>query len=140
VRTHASVSLKKEFSKPSVEQWEQLYEIAKNQPEPTPPITIPSEWDKDIENENAPVAEKEPYQLQQKYVLSAIKSGFILIEQQAAHERIIYEQVLHALNANKSYTQKQLFPQTIHLPPSDVALLNELLPEVQALGFDIQPF
>ncbi|MEZ4934678.1 MAG: hypothetical protein R2788_21435 [Saprospiraceae bacterium] len=74
------------------------------------------------------------------YIVSQIKSGFILIDQQAAHERILYERYLAAMESNDAYTQKELFPKTIELPPAEAAIMQEILPELNLLGFDIQDF
>ncbi|MEZ4987370.1 MAG: DNA mismatch repair endonuclease MutL [Saprospiraceae bacterium] len=83
---------------------------------------------------------KEPYQLHNRFIVSTIKSGFVLIDQQAAHERILYEHYLGLLREKKAVTQGQLFAQTIALPPSDAVLLMDMLPQLNALGFDIAPF
>jgi DNA mismatch repair protein MutL len=129
-------------AKSSLRNWERLFEIAKQDPDKDS-FTIPSEW-KELEKTDAPDTleqeSKEPYQLQNRYVVSPIKSGFVLIDQQAAHERILYEETLHAMKNNKMPSQQQLFPQTIRLNISDVELLKEMMPEVNALGFDIQEF
>jgi DNA mismatch repair protein MutL len=129
-------------AKSSLRNWERLFEIAKQDPDKDS-FTIPSEW-KELEKTDAPDTleqeSKEPYQLQNRYIVSPIKSGFILIDQQAAHERILYEETLHAMKNNKMPSQQQLFPQTIRLNISDVELLKEMMPEVNALGFDIQEF
>lgn len=83
---------------------------------------------------------KEPYQLHNRYIISSIKSGFFLIDQQAAHERILYEKYLQTLADQQSLSQGQLFAQTIELPPADALLFTEMLPELNLLGFDIEPF
>ncbi|HRF40163.1 MAG TPA: DNA mismatch repair protein MutL, partial [Saprospiraceae bacterium] len=69
-----------------------------------------------------------------------IKSGFLLIDQQAAHERILYEQYLRVLGEQAASVQHQLFPRTVALPPADAVLLREIRPQVNLLGFDIQEF
>jgi len=129
-------------AKSSLRNWERLFEIAKKDPE-NESFTIPSEWKEYEKTDTLEALEqesKEPYQLQNRYVVSPIKSGFIIIDQQAAHERVLYEETLHAMKHNKMPTQQQLFPQTIRLNISDVELLKEMMPDVNALGFDIQEF
>jgi DNA mismatch repair protein MutL len=64
----------------------------------------------------------------------------MLIDQQAASERILYERYLAALENQPIATQKALFPKNIELPAADAALLRDILPEVNCLGFDIQEF
>ncbi len=84
--------------------------------------------------------EVEPVQIHRSYILATIKGGLIIIDQQAAHERILFERFSDALVHNKRYTQKQLFPATIRLNAEDTVLLADILPAVNALGFDIQHF
>ncbi|MCX6197669.1 MAG: DNA mismatch repair endonuclease MutL [Bacteroidetes bacterium] len=81
-----------------------------------------------------------PHQIQRRYIVSQIKSGFILIDQQAAHERIMFERYLKLLDRNKNESQRQLFPQNLDLNAMDAQVLHQLLPEINNLGFDIQEF
>lgn len=107
-------------------------------------ITIESKWsgegEMDDDSGSFSKQKKEPYQIHSSYIVSQIKSGFILIDQQAAHERILYERYLAALESNDAYTQKELFPKTIELAPAEAAIMQEILPELNLLGFDIQDF
>lgn len=80
------------------------------------------------------------YQLHQRFILSHIKSGFIIIDQQAAHERILYERFLMFLDDRKGMSQQNLFPQTIHLSPADFQLVKELWEDIKTLGFDLREF
>lgn len=84
--------------------------------------------------------QKEPYQIHGQYIVSHIKSGFLLIDQQAASERILYERYLEALGDRPAATQKMLFPKALELPAADAALLRDILPEVNCLGFEIEEF
>ncbi len=84
--------------------------------------------------------QKEPYQIHGQYIVSQIKSGFLLIDQQAASERILFERYLEALRQQPVATQQALFPKNIELPPADATLLRAILPEVNRLGFDIAEF
>ncbi|MCW5922864.1 MAG: DNA mismatch repair endonuclease MutL [Saprospiraceae bacterium] len=84
--------------------------------------------------------QKEPYQIHGQYIVSHLKSGFLLIDQQAASERILYERYLDALGNQPIATQKMLFPKTLELPAADAALLRDILDEVNRLGFEIAAF
>ncbi len=83
---------------------------------------------------------KEPYQIHASYIVSHIKSGFILIDQQAASERIIYEKYLNAIEETNVGVQQILFPRTLRFSTADAVLLKDILPEINRLGFDIQEF
>ncbi len=74
------------------------------------------------------------------YVLVPTVKGFLLVHQQSAHERVIYERLLVALQGKPVATQRSLFPVTIELAPADAVLLNELLPDLQQMGYSIEPF
>lgn len=74
------------------------------------------------------------------YLIVPTGQSFLLVHQQLAHERIIYERLVNALQGKPVATQRSLFPSTIELAPADAVLLNELLPDLQQLGYTIEPF
>ncbi len=80
------------------------------------------------------------YQLHNKYILAHIKTGMIVIDQQAAHERILFENYLEMVEKHKGVSQQQLFPQTLEFSAADTVILKELNDELQGLGFDINEF
>ncbi len=129
----------------NLRHWEKLYEgldeLAPAQPEA---LIIESGWNADAPMDDAAGTfskkQKDPYQIHGTYIVSHIKSGFLLIDQQAAHERILYEQYLRVLGEQAASVQHQLFPRTVALPPADAVLLREIRPQVNLLGFDIQEF
>ncbi|HLP95322.1 MAG TPA: DNA mismatch repair endonuclease MutL [Saprospiraceae bacterium] len=84
--------------------------------------------------------QRDPYQIHGQYIISHIKSGFLLIDQQAASERVLYERYLAALENQPIATQKALFPKTIELSAADATLLRDILDEVNCLGFEIAEF
>ena len=84
--------------------------------------------------------QREPYQIHGQYIVSHLKSGFLLIDQQAASERVLYERYLLALENQPIATQKALFPKTVELSAADAALLRDILDEVNCLGFEISEF
>jgi len=79
-------------------------------------------------------------QLHNQYILSQTPTGFILINQQAAHERIIYERLQEAAKGKAVATQRSMFPVTIELAPADTVLLEDLMNDLQQLGYMIEPF
>lgn len=80
------------------------------------------------------------WQLHEKYILARIRSGFMIVDQHAAHERILYERALSSMDQGLGMTQQLLFPHTIEFEPGDHELVLELLPDLSALGFDIGRF
>jgi DNA mismatch repair protein MutL len=124
---------------PIPQNWDTLYEIARKQSDEQqelhPEVTIPVQ-----EQEVSKSSERQLFQIHNRYILSQIKSGFMLINQQAAHERILYERFLQQLDNHSGTSQQSLFPQTVTLNTGDFELLKELLPDVRNLGFDIREF
>lgn len=78
------------------------------------------------------------WQLHNRYILTQTRSGLTLIDQHAAHKRIIYEKALSATEETLPGTQQLLFAQTVDLSATDFSLLKELLPIIQRMGFSIQ--
>lgn len=81
-----------------------------------------------------------PIQVHNSYILSQIKSGFILIDQKSAHERILYEKYLTALENSHMPSQQELFPVSLELNPEKAAILLELGPKLNDLGFLVEEF
>ncbi len=119
-------------------EWEQLYAVAKGDREVImhSRLSLPETEEEEI----ADKPQSQPTQVHHRYILSQIKSGFIVIDQQAAHERILYERYLGALNRHAPGSQRQLFPKTINFSPDDALLLREILEQVNILGFEVQEF
>ena len=80
------------------------------------------------------------WQLHNKYIFSQIKSGLMIVDQHVAHERILYERALRSMEDNHPSSQQLLFPQHLDLPSRDMALVRELLPELERIGFQIRFF
>ncbi len=80
------------------------------------------------------------WQLHNKYLVSQIKSGLVIIDQHAAHERIIYERVKSNIRSRESASQQLLFPQTLELTIEDYTYLLEILPYLGKVGFIIKGF
>ena len=87
------------------------------------------------------IAEKSPahYQYKGKYIMTAVKSGLMIVDQHRAHVRILYEQYLERLANRHVESQKTLFPEALHLTPGDDVLLQKIMPELQNLGFELSP-
>ncbi len=80
------------------------------------------------------------YQLHRRYILTQVKSGLMIIDQVAAHQRILYEKYLSYLQNNTATIQKLIFPISVELNPSDYALVMDIRNEISSLGFDFELF
>lgn len=79
-------------------------------------------------------------QIHQTYIVAATAEGFLLIHQQQAHERILYERLSEAASGKQMLTQHSLFPAAIELSSADSALMQELMTDLKVLGYLIEPF
>jgi len=145
-----SASGKSEFEKSNLQAWENLYDNLQRQPTETDSSPASGGGDSYIllskisgdeqANEMLKDDGKPPYQVHKSYILSHVKSGMLLIDQQAAHERILYEDNLRMMEGQRSLTQKELFPRTIQLDPGKGTMLYDMLDKVNALGFEVEHF
>lgn len=93
------------------------------------------------ENKDLPAAdEKFVFQLQHKFIVRAVNAGLMIIDQQLAHERILFERFVNQFKNKASDSQQSLFPQTIDLSASDFALVLEMQQEINSLGFRFEIF
>ena len=124
--------------KPVDEQWEQLYEGLNHQDSVERDI-FESESETEINTSQSILAEKSPahYQYKGKYVMTAVKSGLMIIDQHRAHVRVLYERYLEQIQQQTSHSQKVLFPEVLQFPVSDEVILEKLLPEMSKMGFEL---
>ena len=85
------------------------------------------------------IEERSPshYQYKGKYVMTAVKSGLMIIDQNRADIRIRYERFMHQMEQEVSRTQKVLFPEVVQFAPSAKVMVVKLLPYLQKVGFDL---
>lgn len=108
---------------------------SRNEGSPNSPFTI-----------DHPIAIGSPFtihqviQLHQTYIIVQNQEGYLLIHQQNAHERVLYERFIKATSGKPIAIQQSLFPITIELAAADTVLLNELLPDLHYLGYHLEPF
>ncbi|WP_207535437.1 DNA mismatch repair endonuclease MutL [Desertivirga arenae] len=125
-------SEKKDVSK----NWGSLYEIVESPVAEQQQIELEPE----IEKKSHKTSDRQIFQLHNRFIISQIRSGFMLIDQQGAHERVLYERFLQQLDTHKGASQQSLFPQTVTLSAVDFELVRELLPDIQSLGFQVREF
>ena len=125
-------------TKPKADNWDSLYssfekdtnEIIEHQNEKQEQQVISTNWDEEEDETKTLV------QLHNKYIFTQLKSGFLIIDQQRAHERILFEQFLKNLEEKQGTTQQLLFPETVDFVSADAELINELSEEIESLGFN----
>mgnify|MGYP003635185591 CR=1 FL=1 len=111
--------------------WEKLYQEKE--------IVIPTESSKNNEQNFGEQAfqERKIIQLHKKYLLSQITSGFILIDQERAHQRILIEKLKAQTKDKKAGSQQLLFPQELDFSASNSVILESLIPDLEQIGFEI---
>lgn len=85
------------------------------------------------------IEDKSPthYQYKGSYIMTAVKSGLMIINQHRAHVRILYEAYLRQLSEHKVHSQKVLFPEMVQFSVSDSVILEHILPEMTEMGFQL---
>lgn len=81
-----------------------------------------------------------PFQLHQAYILFQHAEGLVLVHQQLAHERILYERMQEAMQGTPMAMQRSLFPAVLQLSPGDAALMADIIPDLKPLGYLVEPF
>ena len=122
--------------------WEQLYENLKPADDDVAPGLFDEETkaDEPVQSaEHNEIAEKSPahYQYKGRYIMTAVKSGLMIIDQHRAHVRILFEKYLSLLHDNKSFPQKVLFPEVVHFSVSEELVLRKIMPQMSSLGFEL---
>ncbi len=79
-------------------------------------------------------------QIHNSLIIAENENGFIVIHQQNAHERVLYERFTEAMQGKPIAVQRSLFPAAIELSPADSVLLTELIPDLNILGYQVEPF
>ena len=121
-------------SQPRGGQWTSFFDLKKEDtaPEPTQQTTL---TEMQTENKVPPSQPQPCLQLMGSYIVSTMPSGLLVIDQQAAHERIIYDRLMsHESNAA---AQQLLFPVNCQFSPADADIFSELIPDLQKQGFEI---
>jgi DNA mismatch repair protein MutL len=121
------------FQKPSAQPWEALYAGIEQTSQ------LIDETDREASTsfmfQQHEVEQRNIFQLQRKFVISTLKSGLLVVNQQRAHERILYEKLLRQLTVQNGVSQQLLFPIKINLPVEEVAVLMNLQEELEHTGF-----
>lgn len=125
--------------------WDKLYE-GLQQLDETADI-MPEEKESDIftssvdNSQPSIIDEKSPahYQYKGKYIMTAIKSGLLIIDQHRAHIRILFDKYLAQIEGKTGKSQQMLFPEMVQFTPSETVILQQIMPDLEKLGFELTP-
>lgn len=121
----------------NVTDWEKFYEGFNNSADHPDSFKTVSRMDKDEPGLIPDSRETTFIQLKNKYILTPVKSGLMIVNQKRAHERILFEKYIRSFANNLAVAQQSLYPETITLDPADYTILTEILDDLHATGFDI---
>ncbi len=129
------------FKKEKVANWEGLYvglesntnaietDFSEVTFESEPETTSIFDNDKDVEHKQT------TYQLNNKFIISTIKSGMLVIDQHRAHQRVLYEDYLKHITVKEGVSQQLLFPLELHFSKQDIEIIQQLKEDLEATGF-----
>lgn len=139
------------FQKQSVSGWERLFEVGGNSTEISRGkeirnigeeeiLTISSKANEDVIQLPEGNASGATFQVENNYIVAQMSTGLMIIDQQSAHERILYERYRKQINQAAGASQQCLFPPHIQLSQADFALVMDIREELMSLGFVIVEF
>jgi len=129
------------FKRQDVSQWEQLYKGFESDEKQEPNLLDdiqPTQQTIDINSTNNDITRF--FQLKNRYILTSVKSGLMIINQKRAHQRIIFDEYIFKTINKDILRQKLLYPYKLELNTIDAELLKTILQEINKLGFEIEPF
>ena len=123
--------------KPS-QEWQRLYEGLPKETAPEEPALFPETVEVTGQASITDIAPTH-YQYKGRYIMTAVKSGLMIIDQYRADVRIRYERYLHQLTEAPAQSQRLLFPEMVELSSAEAVLMTDLLPSLTTLGFEVTP-
>jgi len=131
------------YKRPSLD-WEKFYEGFEKDKDNVNPVIEPEDGtdifhSSDRQNNDQPVISDlvKHYQYKNRYILTSVKSGLMLIDQHRAHVRILFDQFLSQIRLKRGVSQRTLFPEIIELSPSEASMIPYLIDDLEAIGFDL---
>jgi len=124
------------------EEWESLYPPTQGSSDTQEQELFPSEEEdggieatpaSDIVTDRSPVH----YQYKGRYIMTAVKSGLMIIDQHRAHIRVLYEEYMKKVRNHSWMTQKVLFPEVVEFSSAESETLSRMMPQLTAMGFSI---
>jgi DNA mismatch repair protein MutL len=86
----------------------------------------------------APISGNIYFQVKNRFILTPVKSGLMIIDQRRAHERILFEQFLSAITTNRAISQQLLFPETLEFSPADAMIISDISDDLKIFGIDLR--
>ena len=127
--------------KQDVMNWETLYSVERTNEKlfDVADDFMPMEEDLSLSSELSGEMEKstQHYQYKGKYVMTAVKSGLMIVDQNRAHIRVLYDRYRVQMENGTGVSQRLLFPEMIQFPPSEGVVLEHLMDDMQRLGFEL---
>ena len=94
-------------------------------------------WYSQSEDSSSAEASSRHYQYKGRYILTSVKSGLMIIDQQRAHIRILYDRYLTQITSRKGVSQGMLFPDIMHFSASEIPVLQSIMEDLSCLGFEL---
>lgn len=126
--------------KPVDQQWQKLYKA--DTPSQSSLLLRTEQDQQDSGREEIATQVSESSQVMQvngRYIVTRVKSGLMIIDQHNAHQRILYDKLMLRLTDKQTGSQQNMFPQTVNFSPANADILREIYPQMQVLGFVIEP-
>ena len=118
----------KGIPKASKSSWESLYSG----------LEMPNDNSADEELKLAIEQAPKVFQLLRKFIVTTTRSGLLIIDQQRAHQRVLYEKFLTSITKRDTVSQQLIFPKEVELTPQQIALFGELEANLNAMGFVVK--
>lgn len=137
--SHKAPSYNEQRDRKNVSNWETMF--SQHMHSAPSADVIPAVQQALHETQTKPLNEGAAFmQLHERYILSPMKNGFLVIDQQRAHERILYERYIHAMARQQVQVQQKLFPENVTFSPALTHIAETQIAALQSIGFDIHPF
>lgn len=139
-------SSKSHYKKEPVAQWESLYVGLESKGTRSQHDFSEVEFESEAEsvtmfnNDKHAEATQTTYQLHNKYIVSTIKSGMLVIDQHRAHQRVLYENLLKSMTVKEAVSQQLLFPLQLHFSTTEIPILKNLKEDLEHTGFVFSEF
>ncbi len=147
--TFSAGNSSKNYTKPTVsfreesnaKNWDKFFQQPlETELVPQEKVNLPFEEEKKEEKSHTAVPSAPIFQFKNQYIVTSLKSGIVFIDQEKAHERILFERFSQSKNQEQTICQQLVFPVTCSFSASNAEILKEILPEIKSHGFDIEEF